>query len=355
MEEFHAAACACGQPITKTFRSGKLGKYCNQCMDRQAGRTKGAWKRGDIPCAGCQTLFAPKAAHQKFCTDQCKYRERDRRESATGLPRAEYLTMIAAKAKAARSFTCARCGVIASRRLSGTNATAGYINKYCSLSCRIAARAVPAVGVRLRQGWHSNCFGSHCQLCSRPFVSRRAKEMCSAACDARARGRAVHVQLARSVRCKDCDLEFCPMYGRSQATLCQPCAVSRARAYRLVGKSTRRARQRAATVEFVDPIRVFERDGWACQLCSTPTPRAKRGTCDPDAPELDHVVALAAGGEHSYRNTQCACRRCNGLKSDKPIEEVAASMLAGRASQQRGRHATAAEVDMQKGGMWRPD
>jgi 5-methylcytosine-specific restriction endonuclease McrA len=33
-----------------------------------------------------------------------------------------------------------------------------------------------------------------------------------------------------------------------------------------------------------------------------------------DAPELDHIVPLACGGAHTYQNTQCTCRECNGRK-----------------------------------------
>lgn len=33
-----------------------------------------------------------------------------------------------------------------------------------------------------------------------------------------------------------------------------------------------------------------------------------------NAPELDHIVSLAEGGEHSMRNTQCLCRKCNQEK-----------------------------------------
>jgi 5-methylcytosine-specific restriction endonuclease McrA len=71
---------------------------------------------------------------------------------------------------------------------------------------------------------------------------------------------------------------------------------------------------RTIKVENVDPIQVFIRDGWKCQLCGVHTPRRYRGTCKPTAPELDHIVTLADGGEHSYRNTQCACRSCNNKK-----------------------------------------
>ncbi|WP_407670789.1 HNH endonuclease [Paraburkholderia franconis] len=136
-----------------------------------------------------------------------------------------------------------------------------------------------------------------------------------------------HRSTAKVVACRGCSLQFCPLYGSSNVSLCRPCRRARDRAYKRVSRMARKATERAAHVEKVDPFEVFERDGWACRLCGIPTPRSKRGTYDHDAPELDHVVPLARGGDHTYANTQCACRRCNSLKSDilgwSPVDAIA--------------------------------
>ncbi|WP_413247018.1 HNH endonuclease [Sphingomonas sp. 1P06PA] len=62
---------------------------------------------------------------------------------------------------------------------------------------------------------------------------------------------------------------------------------------------------------------MFERDGWRCHLCHRSTPKRLRGSYKPSAPELDHIVPLAKGGSHTRANTACACRQCNGAKSDR--------------------------------------
>ena len=72
----------------------------------------------------------------------------------------------------------------------------------------------------------------------------------------------------------------------------------------------------------VNPIKVFERDGWKCHLCGIKTPKRLRGTYDDRAPELDHIVSLAAGGDHTYANTACACRLCNQEKGAKPLGQL---------------------------------
>jgi len=278
-------------------------------------------------CLCCGGAFVSQRPSQKFCSARCRYRDRERKRSATGLSRASYLVKLSEGAAQGRTFECAQCGQVAERKLSGTNKSAGYANKYCSLACRDAAYRDAALSRRLEASPSCPCFARYCVCCTVPFVTRTQRRTCGAACAARAAGQAAHRTAARTVTCDECGVWFCPLYGATHATLCSLCAEVRRRTHKRVQTLARKARQRGATVEPVNPIRVFERDGWLCQLCGISTPLGKRGTYDDDAPELDHIIALARGGEHSYRNTQCACRRCNGLKSDKP----AAEMMQGRA------------------------
>lgn len=82
----------------------------------------------------------------------------------------------------------------------------------------------------------------------------------------------------------------------------------------------RKAIQRGAKVGATFTYKqVFERDGWRCQLCGKVTPERKRGTISHNAPEVDHIIPLSKGGEHSLNNAQTLCRACNGWKSDKII------------------------------------
>jgi 5-methylcytosine-specific restriction endonuclease McrA len=83
-------------------------------------------------------------------------------------------------------------------------------------------------------------------------------------------------------------------------------------------KSRRRAIERGCKeARSIDPIKVLERDGWKCQICGVSTPQRLRGSMNKRAPELDHVVPISKGGLHTWTNLQCACRECNGAKSDK--------------------------------------
>ncbi|WP_170222754.1 HNH endonuclease [Rarobacter faecitabidus] len=77
-----------------------------------------------------------------------------------------------------------------------------------------------------------------------------------------------------------------------------------------------RARRLGAVV--IEPVArddVFSRDGHRCQICgervNEPTP------FDPQSATVDHIIPLSMGGEHSMRNVQTACLRCNSAKQDR--------------------------------------
>jgi 5-methylcytosine-specific restriction endonuclease McrA len=96
--------------------------------------------------------------------------------------------------------------------------------------------------------------------------------------------------------------------GRRYLTPEQRLAARRARQPRYQEKRraqemARRARKRGAHIEHVEPLVVLERDDGACGICG--------GDVDPTFFHVDHIVALADGGDHSYANVQTAHPRCN--------------------------------------------
>lgn len=78
-------------------------------------------------------------------------------------------------------------------------------------------------------------------------------------------------------------------------------------------KAKRRARARGAHVEHVNRLVVLERGDGVCGICG--------GDVDPLRFDVDHIVPLARGGEHSYANTQPAHPSCNSRKRDRLPEE----------------------------------
>lgn len=209
---------------------------------------------------------------------------------------------------------CAHCGDAFRPSVAG--------NVYCSKRCKLAAwkaanlerfKALPS-NQRKVCAIHTG----YCARCREPWVGRQPRKYCGPACQPKPPKPPYVSQAPAQKECKTCRAVFCPEFrmGPSAAFCSEDCRKQAAQSYKRASKIKRKAALRGARVETVDPFKVFDRDGWHCQLCGVQTPRAKRGTYEPDAPELDHIIPLSKGGEHSYRNTQCACRRCNGEKGD---------------------------------------
>jgi 5-methylcytosine-specific restriction endonuclease McrA len=91
-------------------------------------------------------------------------------------------------------------------------------------------------------------------------------------------------------------------------------------------KDRYRARKRSAYVADVWRIRIFERDGWRCRICSKPVER-DAAVPHPRAPVVDHVISLANGGTHEPANAQCAHFLCNSIKRD--LDPTVQLMLFG--------------------------
>lgn len=127
--------------------------------------------------------------------------------------------------------------------------------------------------------------------------------------------------------CGDLLLPFMASVEDGAKTACPDCAEEARRRTKAISRTARKAKQRAVSVESVDPLLVFERDGWVCHICGRPAPKEKRGSYEDDAPELDHIITLSEGGEHSYRNTACACRSCNLQKGGKSFGQLHLGLL----------------------------
>ncbi len=270
--------------------------------------TEANYKR--FRCSHCAVEFEA-IKEKRYCTKKCNRAAISKNKSSVS--RAEYLAKV--REHSACKFTCEHCGKEAHRNLSGTNKKKGFVNRFCSMQCKKDAAAAE------RPAPYSPCHAGYCGTCGKPFVSKRKKVYCSEQC----RPAAQYVSIAPEARlCKCCGNEYKPAFtgGRPNEYCSQTCFDLVSAAIRRAAKAKREAKLKGATIENVDPFKVFDRDKWRCQLCGVKTPKSKRGTYDDDAPELDHIIPLAKGGEHSYRNTQCSCRKCNGLKSDKPMGQM---------------------------------
>lgn len=112
--------------------------------------------------------------------------------------------------------------------------------------------------------------------------------------------KARHVYLTNNphvdIDCKECHITF---HGDASRIFCSDkCA---GRYGRRIRRQKERARLRNVKVDNVNPLIVFTKHDWHCALCGIETPKQLKGTIKDNAPpELDHIIPLSKGGEHSY-------------------------------------------------------
>lgn len=234
-------------------------------------------------CEQCGDTFVRTLAVKRFCSDRCQ------RRNHSGRP-------------ISRVYTCEGCS--AQFRPKRTDRT-----RYCSRECSFSTNGHNAEG---------KAEAKAARALQRSEARRRRIEATERAREEVRRDRLE----SRTTHCQTCGVAV-PYCGNGVprsycGDTCRK-AGETWRQGRRIARATRKARVRAATVERFDPVEVLARDGWRCHICRRSTPPRLRGTTDPRAPELDHVVPLAKGGEHTRQNTACACRRCNILKGDKLI------------------------------------
>lgn len=237
-----------------------------------------------------------------------------------------------ANAKARRTRVCEQCGVSFVMRSPSGKARRGEVQegRFCSRACsaetvRIYATEAEAQRAaiarkRERAGLPPIGHERPCDICgsSFPITSVRSR-LCSDACraeDSRVSSLASNQrrdERDRSLRpCRGCGAIFAPEYGDKRSAFCS--SACREALEDRIKRGVNRARAAGCKTEPIDPLVVLNRGGWRCYLCGEETPQSLRGTWDPRAPEVDHIIPLAAGGDHSYANTACACRECNHAK-----------------------------------------
>jgi hypothetical protein len=213
-------------------------------------------------------------------------------------------------------YPCGQCGTEFSVVI-GQHAR----RRYCSDACKQKAHR-EFKSLRFPEGYTPPCRvkprqPKPCGYCTQ--ITTRPR-YCSVRCSILARDRRNGVVefVPRPMQCPECSRSF-QTRGMDQRYCTEAC---RKRVADRKRNHIRRVRTKVDATEVFDPLEVLARDGWRCHLCGVRTPKSKRGTHHDRAPELDHIVPLSAGGEHSRLNTACACRRCNIAKSDKPLGQL---------------------------------
>lgn len=245
-------------------------------------------------CNNCGECFKSRKKDRKYCSRKCQY----------GQWRKE--------AESKRVRICQWCNKeFVMRGLSG-KAKRGEVTEglFCSRKCR----------------WdfvkHNNINGERCNVhfiicvvCGKLFTTRYNKPRCSKKCDIQyyQQKRTPHKLKTRA--CKNCQEIFIPKYRNKKRLFCSN------KCLKLFNRRPTRYKSRAhyynVAYEYINVLKVFERDGWRCRICGKKTPKEKRGKFYSNSPELDHRIPISKGGGHLYVNVQCCCRKCNNVKSNK--------------------------------------
>lgn len=241
------------------------------------------------------------AERRQYCTARCQKKGEKERAKARGYERRT------------AELVCFWCD----RSYRGEKQPPGRASwaTYCSAECL-------AAGHSWKKGQHVCLVNWHdCSDCGAKFIRRRRRTRCDPCRQAGPR-KPEPSGNARWIAgyCAECgDAFVCRgRYGiRFCCTRCKNAAKGRDYA----------AKKRTAFVERVFRRKVFQRDGYVCQICRRPT-SARWTEGDPLAPTLDHIQPINKGGEHSYANTQCAHAVCNSRKQDNVDDHVQLRLAA---------------------------
>lgn len=225
----------------------------------------------------------------------------------------------AADVSARPTKACPQCG----RPVAVYNQHGGKPKVFCSVACLVTARgvkrrcisaarraAVPPKEIIQRFCSECSAPSDKCVTCSAKCRYVRLRRLLN--------GKKYQDRSVHEFTCVRCSGRY-DAQAVMKEKVCKRCR-KKAQRKRSGHKHAERARRFGVPYTYgIGPKRVFQRDGWRCQLCGCSTPARLRGTDHPRSPELDHIVPLSKGGPHTWDNVQCACKSCNSQKSAKVL------------------------------------
>lgn len=285
--------CACGSPARQPGKRGPIPRDCETC------------------CRARRSSRSPEQRAANAAAGRARYLA-----TRNGRTRAVVNAELNAASIARRTHQCTGCGQTFVAKRTGT------AGAYCSRGCAFKhCRPAPISAARRAVIDERRTYRAWAALAA----SRRRKIEAATAAKVEADAKASAIEARATRPCATCGGTVgggatCPRSYCSWG--CRRASEPYRKAAR-AAKARRKARERGAeNSERFDPLEVLRRDGWRCHLCGIKTPERLRGTTDDRAPELDHIVPLSKGGEHSRRNTACACRRCNISKGDRILGQM---------------------------------
>ncbi|WP_180033364.1 HNH endonuclease [Acinetobacter sp. YH12233] len=263
-----------------------------------ANNNRARWQPKDHPetnCIICNTTFKPRQKNGKYCSTSCSNKR--------------LRTVV---------VDCLACKRVVRRNAHGSRDAKQYCSKQCAVDHKVAINEEIRALRRIAENNKPKAVVNTCVLNEIRAIKRIA--------------RAARV----SKSCKHCGEIVYSKYLLLHPNCRKEYEKTIRLAYRQKYKHTevykankkawrnkRKALERGAKVaENVNPDFILERDKYRCYICGIKTPKKLRGTFEDNAPEVDHIIPLSKGGLHVESNLRCACRKCNGLKSDRVYQLI---------------------------------
>lgn len=316
----HACAgCGCNVP-QKVGSPGRVRKWCSDCNPHRR-RTKA----DAVACKFCGKIVQQPPGRGKrhlYCSDRCRRGqerlvanncERTCESCGRGFCGGDKARFCSADCRHKNRLLvkpCGQCGVLFKQRAA--------TSRFCSRSCSMLSRGPLIADANAKRAKPRQCL-----CCQKPFrkrgTGRNAGKYCSRECAFEARR--LRLPCARLTRRTGTTLDahlaiwFCSWGNDALDALYVGASAG--------GHKSRCIRFGCHFESFPNRL-IFERDGWACQICgcellSKWTKVDGSESPHPRSPTIDHIIPLSlgpAGPGHRPDNVQAACWKCNNRKSD---------------------------------------
>ena len=276
----------------KGYSFGKIGRELGrnrQVIGRKV-RLLGLTRKPIVKeCEICSEEFEITTTFNKrFCSENCKHTARRNRNP-----------------KPPKIANCKYCN-------------SSYIKRYTSLYCSDECRKE-----HYRKQYNRKrtikLYRYKCIECGKHGYSKRKKDYCSDKCSDMAYSKKRQMKSRRFKKCL-----YCHHWHYKNRVYCSDeCSKRNMKRNQVIAKTKRmtKARQNGQFDADIDIYKLIERDGEQCYLCGD-TVHFNVHYNDPKYPTIEHILAIANGGTHSWDNVKVACRDCNNHKGTKTLKEV---------------------------------
>lgn len=298
----------CGEPFQKR---GSRQLFCDsRCRDNYYNHTKKG--RHKKQCERCGKEYRTNEKQQVYCSADC----------ARATRRLE------------QYYACKRCGARFRHRYNSANI-------YCSRECAFRSigdwcfgekRHCKVCGKPVCKGKsfcsdeckHAHWTDKECVVCGKVFKGPKEQKTCSNECKPKRSaqwGKQYKATLERREkwaeekqklrRCPSCEKLFLP--EQPWQTYCTIICQTRESNRRKEIKRRHRLRENGEIDYTITLPRLIKRDKGKCQICGLKVD-VEADTNSNEYPSIDHIMAVANGGVHSWDNVQLAHRGCNTSK-----------------------------------------